>query len=128
MGVIWTRSQLEGEMDSIVIALKRQRSLLEQVLFLAVGGLDMLEAGRLYDAERLLLLRAKRMHEFLMAEANVTAKMFDIENDLTVDPTAFTELRDLNLQIIGLAKDIVAVDERAEELGERAAARFAAGA
>src|SRR5690348_17172864 len=82
VGVFWTRYQHEGQMDSIVFAHKRQRSLLEQVLFLAVGGLDMLEAGRQDDAERILLLRAKRMREFLMAEANVAAKMSGIENDL----------------------------------------------
>ena len=128
VGVIWTRSQHADEIDSIAIVLKRQRSLLEQVLDLAVGGLDMLEAGRLDDAERLLLLRAKRMQEFAMAEANVSAKMFDIENDSTVDPEAFQELHDLNIQICTLADYIIAIDERAEESGQLLAARISARA
>ena len=128
VGVIWTRSQHADEIDSIAIVLKRQRSLLEQVLDLAVGGLDMLEAGRLDDAERLLLLRAKRMQEFAMAEANVSAKMFDIENDSTVDPEAFQELHDLNIQICTLAGYIIAIDERAEESGQLLAARISARA
>jgi hypothetical protein len=114
--------------DSIVIALKRQRSLLEDVLDLAIGGLDMLDAGRLDDTERLLLLRAECMKEFVMTEANVSAKMSAIQKDLTVKPDALAELHDLNLEIIRLAKYIVTVDERAEELGQLLAARIAARA
>ena len=83
----------------------------------------MLEAGRLDDVEKLLLLRAECMQEFVMAEANVSAKMSDIGDDLTIDPKAFTELRSLNLQISTLANYIVAIDERAEEMGELLAAR-----
>ena len=128
MGIIWTGSQRGDEIDSIAIVLERQRTLLEQVLDLAVGGLTMLEAGRLDDVEKLLLLRAECMQEFVMAEANVSAKMSDIGDDLTIDPKAFTELRSLNLQISTLANYIVAIDERAEEMGELLAARNTARA
>ena len=128
MGIIWTGPQRGDEIDSIAIVLERQRTLLEQVLDLAVGGLTMLEAGRLDDVEKLLLLRAECMQEFVIAEANVSAKMSDIGDDLTIDPKAFTELRSLNLQISTLANYIVAIDERAEEMGELLAARNTARA
>ena len=115
-------------MDSIIFSLERQRRLLEQVLDLAVGGLDMLEGGRLDDTERLLLMRAERMQEFVMAEAKVAAKMSDIKNDPTLDAGSFAELDNLNRQIITLVDYIIAVDERAEELGELLAARIMARA
>jgi len=134
VGVIWTRSRLDdhassqGEMDSIIFSLERQRRLLEQVLELAVGGLDTLEGGHLDDTERLLLMRAEHMQEFVMAEAKVAAKMSDIQNDPTLDPSSFAELDNLNRQIITLVDYIIAVDERAEELGELLAARITARA
>lgn len=138
MGVIWTRARLndlyaadassQAEVDLIIIALERQRRLLEQVLDLAVGGLDMMEGGHLDDTERLLLMRAERMKEFMMAEARVAAKMSDIENDLTIDSRSFAELDRLNRQIITLVNYIMAIDARAEELGELLAAHGAARA
>ncbi len=132
VGVIWTRlddhTSSRGEMDSIIFSLERQRHLLEQVLDLAVGGLNTMEGGRLDDTERLLLMRAERMQEFVMAEAKVAAKMSDIKNDLTLDPRSFAELDKLNRQIITLVDCIISIDERAEELGKLLAARITARA
>jgi hypothetical protein len=106
-----------NEMDSAaVIALKREKSLLEQVLHLAVCELDMLELGRVEDVERLLFLRAERMGHFATAEANVYTKMPDVQNNPSLNPEEIAELHDLNLQIINLADRIVAIDELANQL------------
>jgi hypothetical protein len=112
-----------GEMDSIVIARKRQKGLLQEVLNLAVRELDMLEADRLEDVERLLLLRAERMGEFEMAEVNVNATMPGIDNNV-FNPEELAELHDLNLQMMRLANCIVAIDEWAQELVELRDFRF----
>jgi len=138
VGVIWTRSRFndlyaadassQDEMDSLISALKRQRRLLEQVLDLAVGGLDTLETGHLDDTERLLSIRSECMQEFVTAEARVAAKMSDIINDLTLGARSLAELDNLNRQIITLVDHITAVDDRAEELGEQLAARISARA
>src|SRR5437660_1439986 len=99
-----------NEMDSAVVtALKREKSLLEQVLHLAVCELDMLELGRVEDVERLLLLRAERMGHFATAEANVYAEMPDLQNDSSLNPEEIAELHNLNLQIVSLADRIVAI-------------------
>jgi hypothetical protein len=110
-------------MDSIVIARKRQKGLLQEVLNLAVRELDMLEADRLEDVERLLLLRAERMGEFEMAEVNVNATMPGIDNNV-FNPEELAELHDLNLQMMRLANCIVAIDEWAQELVELRDFRF----
>jgi hypothetical protein len=105
-------------MDSIVTALRRQKSLLEQVLDLTVCEVEMLETGRLEDAEILLRLRAERLGEFEMAEAHIDVRMPHIERDPTVSPKELADLHDLNLQIIRLADCVVAIHERAQELAK----------
>src|SRR5215471_13460142 len=106
------------ESQPIVVALRREKSLLERVLYLALFELDMLKAGRVDDVERLLLLRAEPMGQLEMAEANVEEKMPGIENDLTINSKELAELQDLNLQITRLADCIIAIDEQAKQLVE----------
>jgi hypothetical protein len=119
-----------GEMESqpIVVALKREKSLLERVLYLALHELDMLKAGRVDDVEKLLLLRAEPMGELAMAEANVEEKMPGIESDLTIDSRDLAELHDLNVQITRLADCIIAIDEQARLLVELGRSSVAAKA
>jgi len=131
MTVICTGSQVDklhvtaaasaSEIDLIAAALKRQSSLLEEVLDLAIRALDTLQAGRLDATESLLLLREQLMNEFARAEADVAAKMAHVEENLTVAAEGLAELNDLNVQIITLANYIVAVDERANEVEEELA-------
>src|SRR3989442_15333730 len=87
-------------MDSnpIVRTLRREKNLLEQVLCLAICQLDLVQDGRLEDLEASLLVRAERMKELAITEANVNAKMPEIENDPTVSSTELPELDYLNLQ------------------------------
>jgi hypothetical protein len=101
---------------SIVVALKRERNLLEQVLSLALCQLDLAEAGRLEDLEWSLILRAERMTDLRIIEAGVGAKMQEIENDLNTSPQELAELHHLNIQIISLADRIANTDERVEQL------------
>src|SRR5438552_17988405 len=110
----------DGEMESngIVIALRREKNLLEQVLCLAICQLDLVQAGRLEDLEVSLVVRAKRMTDLAIAEANINAKMPDIENDPTISSTELEELHYLNLQITKLTDSIVDIDERAQQLVE----------
>ena len=110
----------DGEMESngIVIALRREKNLLEQVLCLAICQLDLVQAGRLEDLEVSLLVRAERMTDLAIAEANINAKMPDIENDPTISSTELEELHYLNLQITKLTDSIVDIDERAQQLVE----------
>ena len=116
----WALNRRGNEMDSnpIVIALSREKNLLEQVLSLAICQLDLVEAGRLEDLEFSLLVRAERMRELAVAEANINAKMPDIENDPTLSSTELQELHYLNLQITELTDSIVDIDERAQQLVE----------
>lgn len=116
-----TAAASASEIDLIAAALKRQSSLLEEVLDLAIRALDTLQAGRLDATESLLLLREQLMNEFARAEADVAAKMAHVEENLTVAAEGLAELNDLNVQIITLANYIVAVDERANEVEEELA-------
>jgi hypothetical protein len=116
-----TAAASASEIDFIAAALKRQSSLLEEVLDLAIRALDTLQAGRLDATESLLLLREQLMNEFARAEADVAAKMAHVEENLTVAAEGLAELNDLNVQIITLANYIVAVDERANEVEEELA-------
>ena len=134
MGVIWTESGLVdfcdasgtrgSDMDSIVIAARRQKSLIEEMLYLGVRVLDMLDSGRMEDVENILLLRAERMRAFAMAEATIDTKMAGIENGSAVNLKERAELHDLNLQIVSLVSQLVAIDKEAEHLIEL---RIAAG-
>ena len=105
-------------MDSkpIVIALKREKGLLEQVLGLALRQLDLAAAGRLDDLESSLLLRAKRMTDLGVIEADVGARMPAIANDLTVSSRKIVELHDLNVQIMSLVDRIIEIDEKTQKL------------
>ena len=107
-------------MDStpIVRTLRREKNLLERVLCLAICQLDLVQDGRLEDLEASLLVRAERMKELAITEANVNAKMPEIENDPTVSSTELAELDYLNLQIIRLTNSIVDIDEKAQHLVE----------
>jgi len=102
--------------NPIATALRREKSLLEQVLCLAICQLDLVEAGRLEDLEISLLVREQRMRELELYEENVNAKMPEIENDPTISPTQLAELHYLNLQITGLTDSIAEMDERAQRL------------
>ena len=102
----------------MVTALRREKNLLEQVLCLAICQLDLVQAGRLDDLEVSLLVRAERMKELAIAEANINAQMPDIENDPTISSTELEELHYLNLQITKLTDSIVDIDERAQQLVE----------
>jgi len=107
------------EMDSAVVkALKQEKSLLQQVLHLALCELDMLELGRLEDFEWLLLFRAEQMGHFATTEANVYAIMSDVRNYACLAPEEIAELHDLNSEIMDLADRIVAIDECANQLIE----------
>ena len=106
------------ESNGIVIALRREKNLLEQVLCLAICQLDLVQAGRLEDLEVSLSVRAERMTDLAIAEANINAKMPDIENDPTISSTELEELHYLNLQITKLTDSIVDIDERAQQLVE----------
>jgi|SRR5580693_5154769 hypothetical protein len=116
-------------MDSqpIVIALRREKGLLEQVLGLALCQLDLAAAGRLDDLVRSVLLRAERMTDLGIIEADVGARMPEIKNDLTVSPKEIAELNDLNLQIMRLVGRILEIDEKAQKLVDLADAPYPAG-
>jgi hypothetical protein len=110
----------DGEMESnaMVIALRREKNLLEQVLCLAICQLDLVQAGRLEDLEVSLLVRAERMRDLAIAEANINARMPDIENDPTISSAELEELHYLNLQITKLTHSIVDIDEKAQQFVE----------
>ena len=75
-------------------------------------------------AARRQILRAERMRAFAMAEATIDTKMAGIENGSAVNLKERAELHDLNLQIVSLVSQLVAIDKEAEHLIEL---RIAAG-
>jgi hypothetical protein len=103
------------ESQPIVVALRREKGLLEQVLSLALCQLDLAAAGRLDDLVRSSLVRSERMTDLGIIEAAVGARMPQIKKDLTVSPKEIAELQDLNLQIMGLVNRILEIDEKAQK-------------
>jgi hypothetical protein len=110
----------EEEMNSkqVVLALRREKTLLEQVLQLAQCQLDLVQDGRIEDLEVLFSLRAEPMTDLAKAEMNLGTDMSRLENDRSLTPPELLELHDLNLEIINLANRIVMIDERAQQLAE----------
>ena len=105
--------------NPVLIDLRREKAILEQVLELAECQLELIQCGRFEDVEILLRLRAEPMNELATAEVNVGREMPQIEDD---DPTLTTneleELQSLNLLITNLATRIADIDDRVNRLAE----------
>lgn len=102
----------------VVVALRREKALLERVLELAEWQFELIQSGRLEDVEVLLSLRAEPMSELALSELNVGQDMPQLENDPTLTTHELEELRHLNLQIIRLTNRIIDIDDMAEQLAE----------
>ena len=107
-------------MDSnqVLMALRREKALLEHVLELAECQLGLIRAGRLEDIEIVLLLRAESMTELANAEVKIGGEMRQIVHDLKLTAKEFEELNNLNILIISLANQIADIDDQANELAE----------
>jgi hypothetical protein len=120
MSLALNRQDGKMECNPMVVALRREKNLLEQVLCLAICQFDLVQAGRMEDLEVSLLVRAQKMRDLAITEANINAKMPDIENDPTISSTELEELHYLNLQITKLTDSIVDIDEKAQQFVELA--------
>jgi methyl-accepting chemotaxis protein len=107
-------------MDSnqVLMALRREKALLEHVLELAECQLGLIRAGRLEDVEIVLLLRAESMSELANAEVKIGGEMRQIVHDLKLTTKELEELNSLNVLISNLANRIADIDDRANELAE----------
>ena len=105
--------------NPVLIDLRREKVILEQVLELAECQLELVQSGRFEDVEILLRLRAEPMNELATAEVNVGREMPQIEeDDLTLTTTELEELQSLNLLITNLATRIADIDDRVNRLAE----------
>jgi len=105
--------------NPVLIDLRREKVILEQVLELAECQLELVQSGRFEDVEILLRLRAEPMNELATAEVNVGREMPQIEeDDLTLTTTELEELQSLNLLITNLATRIADIDDSVNRLAE----------
>ena len=105
--------------NPVLIDLRREKVILEQVLELAECQLELVQCGRFEDVEILLRLRAEPMNELATAEVNVGREMPQIEDDdLTLTTNELEELQSLNLLITNLATRIADIDDRVNRLAE----------
>ena len=105
--------------NPVLIDLRREKVILEQVLELAECQLELVQSGRFEDVEILLRLRAEPMNELATAEVNVGREMPQIEDDdLTLTTNELEELQSLNLLITNLATRIADIDDRVNRLAE----------
>ena len=105
--------------NPVLIDLRREKVILEQVLELAECQLELIQSGRFEDVEILLRLRAEPMNELATAEVNVGREMPQIEDDdLTLTTSELEELQSLNLLITNLATRIADIDDRVNRLAE----------
>ena len=105
--------------NPVLIDLRREKVILEQVLELAECQLELIQSGRFEDVEILLRLRAEPMNELATAEVNVGREMPQIEeDDLTLTTKELEELQSLNLVITNLATRIADIDDSVNRLAE----------
>ena len=105
--------------NPVLIDLRREKVILEQVLELAECQLELVQSGRFEDVEILLRLRAEPMNELATAEVNVGREMPQIEHDdLTLTTNELEELQSLNLLITNLATRIADIDDSVNRLAE----------
>ena len=105
--------------NPVLIDLRREKVILEQVLELAECQLELVQSGRFEDVEILLRLRAEPMNELATAEVNVGREMPQIEeDDLTLTTKELEELQSLNLLITNLATRIADIDDSVNRLAE----------
>ena len=105
--------------NPVLIDLRREKVILEQVLELAECQLELVQSGRFEDVEILLRLRAEPMNELATAEVNVGREMPQIEHDdLTLTTKELEELQSLNLLITNLATRIADIDDSVNRLAE----------
>ncbi|HYR88371.1 MAG TPA: hypothetical protein VE422_30105 [Terriglobia bacterium] len=105
--------------NAILIDLRHEKAILEQVLELAECQLELIQSGRIEDVEILLRLRAEPMIQLANAEVNVGREMPQLEHDdLNMTTTELEELQRLNLLITNLATRIADIDDRVNRLAE----------
>jgi hypothetical protein len=119
MAAIWaTSSAKKIDSKNVVGALRREKTLLQQVLQLAECQLDLIQTGRIEDLNVLLSLREAPMRELALSELNVGAEISQLGADRALTAKEIKELHYLNLEITDLADRIAAADTKAEQLAE----------
>ncbi len=101
-------------MDSqqILIALERERQLLEDFICLSEEQLLLLEDENLDAVNSLLERRADLMVEMTAIEATLGTWISQIRTDPSVTPEMMKELRAVNDEIVSMANHIVEIDEQ----------------
>ncbi len=94
----------------IVTSLERERQLLEEFRSVSEQQLRLLEDDNVDGVESLLDRRADLMVELTAIESTLTTWISQIRHDPSVTPEMMQELRGLNDEIVGLAKEVVAID------------------
>ena len=107
------------KLNQVVLALKREKELLEQIRVLAECQMELLQSGRAGDMEALLPLRRGPMSELAATEEAITNEIRQMWNDCTVGVDTLDEFESLNFEILSLADRIVDLDEKAEQLAEQ---------
>jgi len=104
------------DLNQAVSVLEKEKELLSQVLELAECQVGLMESGRLEDFEVLLSLRARPMALLSSIETDFGDEMPQVGTRLS--PQEFSDLQELNSEIITLANRIVEIDEKSEQFAE----------
>ncbi len=94
----------------IVTSLERGRQLLEEFRSVSEQQLRLIEDENIDGVESLLDRRADLMVELTAIESTLATWISQIRHDPSVTPEMMQELRSLNDEIVGLAKEVVAID------------------
>ena len=100
------------EISQVLNALERERELLQEFHLLSSRQLALLENENVKEVGRLLDARSDLMLELTAIETTLGTWITQLRNDSKITDEILEELRTVNDEIVGLANDIVELDEQ----------------